>query len=135
MHSFSHYISCTKAQILYWKSRRKNSLEDDILQIEQDIIILELLDCIPNPKPSKNLSLHALYNSHLALLRQNSLRWAQRTRLIWLKNGDFNSKFFNNFDQIRSHHNKIFTINDNSNWIHYDFKGISVCFIEFHSQL
>ena len=110
-------------------------MEDDILQTERNISALESSDCLTSQISSEYLALRALYNRHFALLRQNSLKWAQMASLLWLNNGDFNTKFFHNFVRVRSHHNRIAAIKDNFGNLHTHLNGISDCLIDFYSHI
>lgn len=69
-------------------------LDRDILETGRKIEALENADILDNSQTYDPSHLRALHNRHNALLRQNSLKWAQRARLMWVQNGDLNSSFF-----------------------------------------
>lgn len=60
-----------------------NSLETDIKHTKYDIASLE----------DSEASFHPCSSQSHALLIQNTIRWSQRARLMWLKHGDFNTTF------------------------------------------
>uniref|UniRef100_A0A803Q9F4 Reverse transcriptase domain-containing protein n=1 Tax=Cannabis sativa TaxID=3483 RepID=A0A803Q9F4_CANSA len=61
--------------------------------------------------------------------------WRQKSREMWLKLGDHNSKFFHASTIIRRRRNKIVTIKDNNNnWVRNE-KRIGQIFNEFFSNL
>lgn len=75
------------------------------------------------------------YNRFESLQHQNSLRWAQRAHLLWLKNGDQNTTFFHNSVRIQSHYNIISQISVSSGNIASDHSSIENMFVNFYTNL
>lgn len=135
MHALTHLIVCTKNYLLNWKSSSLTPLETDIRNTEFDISLLEVTETSNKPLDGSSLALISLCSRHSTLLKQNSIRWEQRARLMWLKNGDMNTNFFRKHACIRNHKNRIFTIMNDTGIIHIDNLNIGNCFIDFHSRL
>ncbi|KAJ0983177.1 hypothetical protein J5N97_011432 [Dioscorea zingiberensis] len=92
--------------------------DEAIEKTEEDICLLESFENSSGYNDLNSIALRSSYNKHAALLKQNSIRWAQRARLMWLRNGDFNTAFFHNQARIRGHRNKISAIvNDQGDMI------------------
>ncbi|KAJ0972346.1 hypothetical protein J5N97_020305 [Dioscorea zingiberensis] len=131
----SHAICRTRKFLSNWKNNGKNSLDIAISKTEEDIQLLESLESTLHYSDLSNIALRGMYNKHTTLLRQNLLRWAQRARLLWLKNGDYNTKFFQQHAKVRGHRNKISAITDDHGVIHSDRSKIESVFAEFYKKL
>lgn len=81
------------------------------------------------------ISLMSLYNRYNTLLHKNSLKWAQRYRVMWVQKGDFNFAFFHNVSQIRKNKSLISHINDLDGSNYVDRKGIENYFQQFYANL
>ncbi|KAJ0975331.1 hypothetical protein J5N97_017296 [Dioscorea zingiberensis] len=135
MHDFNHNISHTRNLLSKWKSSGLTSLDRNITQTEEDISTIEALEPTLDYSDLSTIALRGLYNKHQALLRQNSIKWAQRARLMWLKHGDYNTSFFHNQAQIRGHKNKISAITNEQDQILTDQQDIGREFINFYATL
>lgn len=93
-HDLSHLISRIEDQLIKWRTSGMSSLEVDIRNIEADINLLEVFKVSTNSCDANSLALISLNNQHSALLKQNTIYWAQRARLMWVRYGDFNTNFF-----------------------------------------
>ena len=61
--------------------------------------------------------------------------WHQRSRAIWLQNGDKNTKYFYMKANQRKRKNRIERIQDDSGLIHYDPNNIEVFFIDYFKTI
>lgn len=94
LHAFSHLVAHTRSRLISWRSSGMHLLDRDILETGRKIEALENADILDNSQTYDPSHLRALHNRHNAILRQNSLKWAQHARLMWVQNGDLNSSFF-----------------------------------------
>ncbi|KAJ0963505.1 hypothetical protein J5N97_028627 [Dioscorea zingiberensis] len=135
MHAFSHSLSSTRAHLVKWKASGKTHLEKAIENCERDISGLEILEGSSNYSDIESIALRSLYNKHNALLRHNSIRWAQRAKLLWLNNGDYNTKFFQKHAKVRGHRNKISGIIDDFGILQTEHQNIGKVFCDFYTKL
>lgn len=105
LYAFTHSVNCTKTKLIHWRSTCLNYLDINIRDTELRIKELEGSDSIVDHVSLDSCNFHVLYNRHKALLHQNSLKWAQLSRLMWVQNGDFKSSFFHNSASIHRHKN------------------------------
>ena len=63
------------------------------------------------------------------------LKWTRRARLLWLSNGDLNSKFFHMIAQIHNHQIKISIILNDQGCVLTSQGHIENCFAEYYSNL
>lgn len=130
LHAFSHLIPRTRSSLTNWRVVGANSLEFDIKATELKIQSLKSFEMKGNPNSDISRELRDLYNRHKGLLRQNVLKWAQRSRLMWVKNGDVNSKFFHDSARIHNHRNRISHIIDANGYAFTDKVQIEKCFLD-----
>lgn len=143
LHSLLHLIARTRSQLLNWRTLGLTSLGIDIRNNEADISYIEAVEVCDNSINNSDLPLKILYNRHIkilynrhiALLNLNSICWAQRARLMWLKNSDLNTSFFPQASSIRNHKNRIFAIMGNLRNIHSDIISISNYATAFYNNL
>lgn len=96
MHAFSHLVARTRSQLIAWRTKGLNSIDSDLKCLEQEIQLAEINDVLSNSEDHSNIALTTLYNRYAALQRQNSIKWAQRPRMLWVHDGDLNTSFFYN---------------------------------------
>lgn len=80
MHSFIYLITCTNQNLLKWKATFITHIEKEIQNIDAKISALEETEASLDVKGHQTWT-RALYNHHTALIRQNSIFWAQRAKL------------------------------------------------------
>lgn len=129
MHAFIHLIWRTRNKLISWSNNGLNSLEANMNKIELEILDVENFDVESVSDVHQDLS--ALYNKLSALQRQNSLKLAQRARLLWVQCGDNNSSFFHNSVRFRNHHNNISIICDSNGACISNRFGIVQVFVLF----
>ena len=95
-------------QVFGFSKARIKEIESKIGQI-QDL-----------PSTKENLELEAsLHLEANAWMKREEIKWKQKSRELWLKEGDRNSKFFHLSTLIRRRRNFIAEIHlDNGHWIH-----------------
>lgn len=98
-----------------------------------DILDAENIDAESDSGTHHDLT--SLYNKLSALQCQNSLKWAQRARLVWVQCGDNNSSFFHNSVRFHNHQNNISLICDSNRICFYDQFGIEQVFCSFFTNL
>jgi hypothetical protein len=69
------------------------------------------------------------------LLTQEEAWWQQRSRALWLQNGDRNTKFFHMKANQRRKRNNITRIQDNEGHTHYDPHMIEEVFVDYFKHL
>uniref|UniRef100_A0A803Q8F5 Uncharacterized protein n=1 Tax=Cannabis sativa TaxID=3483 RepID=A0A803Q8F5_CANSA len=70
-----------------------------------------------------------------AVLNQRETFWKQRSKQLWLKEGDQNSKFFHSKASTRRRNNQIFCLKDDEgNLCHWD-SGLDNVIVDFYSNL
>lgn len=131
LHMFSHLVARTRSNLIAWHSNGLNSLDRELRYTELKINDLESSDSLDNPDQNVYLNLKIFYNKYNALLGQNSLKWAQHSRLMWIKNRDFNTSFFHNSAHIHRHRNLISHIVDGQSTGYTSRESIENCFLQF----
>lgn len=131
MQAFSHLLSRARHRLLDWKSKGCHNIDSRISNLEASILEAEDRDGFDDGNEFSPQSLSIMYNNLSALHRQNSTKWAQRARLLWVQNGDNNSSFFFNSIRFRNHYSLITNIMDVDNSIYTDQPAITRTFINF----
>ncbi|KAF7831272.1 ribonuclease H [Senna tora] len=98
-----------------------SSIRKKIKHLEESITILKHLDLTDAVKLKIQNAQAELDN----LLKNEEILWRQRSRAIWLKEGDLNTKFFHRKASQRKRRNMIFRIRDDHNRVHSDLDGIN----------
>ena len=98
-----------------WNKKFFGIAKDRIWEIEQKLLMIQ--DADPT---QENLELEAsLYMELNQWLEREELKWKQKSRELWLKEGDSNSKFFHASTLIFRRRNFISEIKlDSGQWIH-----------------
>lgn len=100
-----------------------------------EILDAETLDAVNDIGEPLYRDLSTLYNNLSALQRQNSIKWAQRARLMWVQCGDHSTSFFHNFDRFRNHYNNILHILDPNGSCFTDRQGIEQVYSDSFSNI
>lgn len=135
MHAFTHLISRARTKLISLKKSGPNSIESSINRLELDIMEVEARDLLHGNLHNSSDNLSSLYNNLEDLHHQNSSKWAQRARLIWVQCGDQNTSFFHNSIRLRNHQNSISLIYYSNLNYFTDRKDINRIFCEFYSTL
>ncbi|XP_057432959.1 uncharacterized protein LOC130725784 [Lotus japonicus] len=75
-----------------------------------------------------------LWQEYNTVLLQEELFWAQKSRCLWLKFGDINSKFFHTATLVRRKRNKIEALVDEDGNLLTDFDALQVFTVNFFHQ-
>lgn len=135
MHAFSHSLTRSKNALLAWKSSGLGALHLEIRDTDFKIQTLELEEMEGFHLDSGPFELRTLYTKFNALLRQDSVSWAQRAHMPWIKGGDENSNFFHNCAKICRHTNFILLIVDDQGSSFSDREHIEETFLNFYTHL
>ncbi|XP_039144058.1 uncharacterized protein LOC120281255 [Dioscorea cayenensis subsp. rotundata] len=135
LHAFSHLLSRARTNLIAWKNRDLNSIEASINKLELEILEAEALEGLNGNITYVDNALSPLYNRLTALHRQNSTKWAQRARQLWVLKGDLNTNFFHNSIHCRNHVNSIPLITNDAGVVVTDQKGIEKVFSNFYMNL
>lgn len=134
MHSFHHSITRARANLISWRSAGLRPIDNEIANLEAEIKTIEDQDALL-PDPWHHVWLRCLRNRPSALLRQNSIFWAQHAHLQWLNQGDTNSTFFNRTLKARQVKSRIHFLRDNSGNILTSSADIDNEFLTFYRNL
>lgn len=96
MHKFAYFLTCISKSLLDWKSVGLDALDKGIRDTEFQLQALDLEDPDSSFSDNHYANHRALNHRFIALLKQNSIRWAQRARLMWVKDGNRNTNVFHN---------------------------------------
>ena len=99
-----------------------HSLERDILQAKLRVIALENNGILDRAPDCDSLQIRALINRYFALLYQNSLKWAQLARSMWVCNSHKHKSLLSHI--IGAH-----------GIVHTDKNQIEYCSLSFYSSL
>lgn len=108
MHGFTHLLSRTRSKLVAWHRSGVSDIENNLINTEINISDLELSD-LNDISQSRLLD---QYSKLSAIQRQCSIKWAQRAKILWVNDGDRNTRFFHSVFRTRSHNNYISQIQD-----------------------
>lgn len=129
--TFSGKIKKTKKELKEWNLKSFGNCYRKIDQMQQEI------DAIQQCEPSlENLNKEKILQTQLdeELLRQDLLL-RQKSRELWVREGDMNTKFFHLSTVIRRRKNQIFAIKNQNNSWEYDQENIGKYFLRNFEEL
>ncbi|KAJ0968806.1 hypothetical protein J5N97_021683 [Dioscorea zingiberensis] len=135
MQAVSHFIAKTKTYLCKWKSKDLTPFEENITKVEEEILQLEALESTLEYSDLTSIELRGLYNKHNSLLKQNTLKWAQRAKLLRIKHGDYNSTFFHKHARVRGHKNRVSALITDYGATLTDQISIGQAFSDFYTNL
>lgn len=133
MHAFYHILARVRHNVNLIKHQGLGALDQEIKFVESQLQALDV-DVTSNPFYESD-QVRALQHKYRALLRQNHCRWAQRSRLNWIIDGDMNSTFFHKSVRIRRHNNLISSLLDSEGNLVSDLSQINETFINHFTSL
>jgi hypothetical protein len=114
-----------------FKELRTNVIRQEILKVEtrlKDAVLWE-------DAPTSIQAYKELEREHSDLLKKEETMWRQRSRAIWLKDGDKNTKFFHGKVGQRKRTNEIKKIKDeNGRWWH-GYDNVEHVFSKYYSDM
>ncbi|XP_039130894.1 uncharacterized protein LOC120267295 [Dioscorea cayenensis subsp. rotundata] len=131
LQAFSHLLSRACYNLSNWHRSGINSLEADLASSEITISNLEKSDF----NSISQSFLMDQYANLASLQRQCSIKWAQRARMLWIKDGDRNTSFFHATTRIRAHSNFISKVVDSNGVCCQDHTSIERAFLNFYMDL
>jgi hypothetical protein len=96
-HHFVWKLKVLKKQIKVWARRRSREKFLRLESLEEDLRVASYLLQTDGLDHFAECQLKSLEYERNTLLLQYEELWRQRSRMIWLKYGDLNTKFFHNF--------------------------------------
>ncbi|XP_039118690.1 uncharacterized protein LOC120254702 [Dioscorea cayenensis subsp. rotundata] len=131
MHAFSHLLLRTHNRLKSWSINGVNDVESAIIHTEN---LIQNLECSDADIGSHQV-LMELYAKLSALQQQCSIKWAQQARLLWVKDGDKNTKVLHAIARTRSHTNFIPQIEDLNGNKHCTPEDVEKAFLNYYQQL
>ena len=133
----SHHYRLTKKfhqvqkDLIVWNKYSFGLTRSKIRDLEEKLKVVQVLD-----PTQENLALEAAIQIELnEWLEREEVKWHQKSRELWLKEGDQNSKFFHLSTVVRRRKNQIAEIQlENGNWIH-SRNEISNYFTQYFSSI
>ena len=77
---------------------------------------------------------HGFESWHELVDKENRL-WFQRSKILWAKFGDRNSKFFHSHASQRKRKNLIQKLIDSNSYVVEDNEGIAECLVQYYQNL
>jgi len=101
----------------------KKIVETKILELNQDLIKNGF-------EKDKNNQVEKYPQEWEMLCKQEEIFWKQKSRVLWLKEGERNTKFFHRSTIANRTHNRIFSIKEENGQIHQAHEEIEVVLIK-----
>jgi len=113
-----------------WASSQKSSMEQKIELLQNHLSLIQLRGDGDSLEEEKRLKAELNY-----ALDMEELKWKQRDKINWLKNGDRNSKFFHAFANHRRQKNSISKVKDKSGSLCVTKDSIEGAFVSYFKEL
>eukprot|EP00253_Pinus_taeda_P007705 PITA_07705 len=108
----------------HW-ARRKKQIED-LVRIDEALGALEAPEADAYATQESKERILALEKSRAKILMDREEEWRLKSRAIWLKAGDENSKFFHNYAKGRRNANTIWKLKDSEGRVASSFEELSI---------
>ncbi|XP_073003515.1 uncharacterized protein [Typha latifolia] len=135
MHDFTHKICLLQGDLRRWAKHEVGNVERRFQSTCKDIVEMEERDSRGLLNEEALPSLRSLYNRKAALSRQLNLRWMQRARQRWVKDGDHNTKYFQLLATIRRQRNQISGVFDSTGTWVQEQEEVERQFSAFYKEL
>lgn len=113
----AHIASCRKA-LRMWRRQNNLNSEKDVEELKEKVDAMYADDNVTTEEITS--SLKELSDA----LKAEELFWKQKSRILWLREGDMNSKFFHNLTKQRRARNKITRLINSSGDMVEDEEGM-----------
>jgi hypothetical protein len=124
-----------KEVVVSWKKERRKLLQVEYINLEQmlDKIVQRFPSHIFPPEIKEEVL--SLEKRKVELLKFEEESWRLKSRAIWLKSGDKNTKFFHKFVENRRNFNTIWDVMDDEGNFHQSQEGIKATTHNYFSSL
>lgn len=102
----------SQRKTIAWVKERKQKYEDKLVKIKVELTQLESLGLTSYTSLQTKEQLINLEKENIKLLRRAEETWCLNSRAIWLKSGDENTKFFQQYARGRRGINTIWALKD-----------------------
>jgi len=133
--TFREKIQSLRSVAKDWQIRKKRKDKQELKDIQNDLdILINSADLDSLSLEQKGLIRNLEKKKQLLLLKEEA-SWRLKSRAIWLKEGDRNTKFFHNYANARRGKNSIWRIEDGKGDFLYSQQEISAEATRFfHNQ-
>eukprot|EP00253_Pinus_taeda_P022096 PITA_22096 len=123
--TFREKIQSLKKNAKEWQSRKIKQEKQELLNIQKELDSFIASSSFHSLSFEKKNHIRVLEKrKHILLLREEA-SWRLKSRALWLKEGDRNTKFFHNFANARRRKNSIWKIEDGNGGFLYSQNDIA----------
>eukprot|EP00253_Pinus_taeda_P006521 PITA_06521 len=101
-----------KTEVKQWERKKQEEWRKDLATIEEELKVLHKQVTIHSLPPIVREKIHALELGKKKILQIRETTWRLKSRALWIKEGDKNTKFFHRFSNHRRKLNTIWQIKD-----------------------
>eukprot|EP00253_Pinus_taeda_P009171 PITA_09171 len=129
--TFRDKMESIRKVVKEWQFQKRQAIKKDLQEIQKE------LDSTAESMASNTLSFEMrcrikdLQKKKMKILEQEEAFWRLKSRAIWMKEGDRNSKIFHNFANSRREKNSIWKISDGKGGFLYSQQDITNEAVEF----
>jgi len=132
---FADNIKKLKRLIKDWSIAKKRREELELKQLEEELLRLYESDGGGLISQDSKEELARLEGRRNTLLAEKEETWRLKSRAIWLKCGDENTKFFHAYARGRKASNTIWNLKDEEGITHYNFEDKARCGVSHFQNL
>eukprot|EP00253_Pinus_taeda_P034625 PITA_34625 len=109
---FMENLKCLKKATKSWAKERQKTQNEQMIKISEELKLLESMGLDGYSSQSSKDRIISLEKAQNQLLLAKEKEWRLKSRAIWLKAGDENTRFFHNFAKGRKSVNTIWSLKD-----------------------